>query len=100
MPRRNSRFERSIVMKRSNAGPSSASPQHMDQSNAESPGSDWKSLYKIAGAAALIVAVFIPIQVIVFVAWPPPSTVIGWFTLFQTNRLVGLLHMDLLLIFY
>ena len=34
----------------------------------------------------------------VFILWPPPSSVIGWFTLFQENALVGLLNMDLLLI--
>jgi hypothetical protein len=43
-------------------------------------------------------AAFIPIQIIIFVAWPPPSTVIGWFTLFRNNWLLGLLDMDLLLI--
>jgi hypothetical protein len=59
---------------------------------------NWKSLYKVAGVAALIMVVFIPIQSIIFFVWPPPSTVIGWFTLFQNNRLLGLLDMDLLLI--
>jgi hypothetical protein len=66
--------------------------------NAETADSGWNSLYKVGGAAALIVAAFIPIQIIIFVIWPPPSTVIGWFTLFQNNRLIGLLDMDLLLI--
>ena len=65
---------------------------------AETADSAWKSLYRVGGTAALIMAVFIPIQIIIFVAWPPPSTVIGWFTLFQNNRLIGLLDMDLLLI--
>ncbi len=60
--------------------------------------SNWKSLYKVGGAAALVMAVFIPIQTIIFVIWPPPSTVIGWFTLFQRSPLLGLLDMDLLLI--
>jgi len=66
--------------------------------DAETADSAWKSLYRVGGAAALIIVVFIPIQFIVFVAWPPPSTVIGWFTLFQNNRLLGLLDLDLLLI--
>ena len=35
---------------------------------------------------------------VVFFLWPPPNSVIGWFTLFQDNALVGLLDMDLLLI--
>jgi hypothetical protein len=70
----------------------------MDESNTETADSDWKGLYRVGGTAALIMAVFIPIQIIIFVAWPPPSSVIGWFTLFQNNRLLGLLDMDLLLI--
>jgi len=48
--------------------------------------------------AALAVLVLIPIQMVVFFLWPPPNSVIGWFTLFQDNALVGLLDMDLLLI--
>jgi hypothetical protein len=60
--------------------------------------SGWHSLYRVAGAAALLMAVFIPVQIAVFVVSPPPSTVLGWFTLFQQNRLMGLLDMDLLLI--
>jgi hypothetical protein len=74
------------------------SHRRADESKVESADSAWKSLYRVGGTAALIMAVFIPIQIIIFVAWPPPSTVIGWFTLFQNNRLLGLLDMDLLLI--
>jgi hypothetical protein len=44
---------------------------------------EWSTLYKIAGSAAVLMVVFIPIQVIVFIVWPPPDSVIGWFTLFQ-----------------
>ncbi|MGA2240257.1 MAG: hypothetical protein ABSG74_13705 [Candidatus Bathyarchaeia archaeon] len=69
-----------------------------DESKVETEDSAWKSLYRVGGTAALIMAVFIPIQIIILVAWPLPSTVIGWFTLFQNNRLLGLLDMDLLLI--
>jgi hypothetical protein len=59
---------------------------------------DWQTLQRVGGMAALAVLVLIPIQMIVFFVWPPPSSVIGWFTLFQDNALVGLLNMDLLLI--
>ncbi len=58
----------------------------------------WKSLFKVGGIAALAMALFIPIQLTVFVLWPPPATVAGWFALFQSSRLIGLLDMDLLLI--
>ena len=67
-------------------------------SNTETSDSRWKDLYKVGGAASLVSAVFIPIQVIVFIAWPPPSTPIGWFTLFQNNKLIGLIDLDLLLV--
>ena len=71
----------------------------LDQTvDAEGPISRWKGVYRAGGAAALVGAVFIPIQIIVFIMWPPPSTVIGYFTVFQNNRLLGLLDLDLLLI--
>jgi hypothetical protein len=68
-------------------------------SQAES-NTNWKPLYRVGGVAALITAVLIPLQIIVFIAWPPPleGLVIDWFTLFQSNRLLGLLSLDLLLL--
>ena len=66
--------------------------------NAEIADSHWKSLYKFGGAAALITVVIMPIQIIVYIASPPPSTAIGFFTLFQNNSFLGLLALDLLLI--
>lgn len=70
----------------------------MNELHTETIESGWAPLYRIAAVAALLIVVFIPIQSIVFFVSPPPSTVIGWFTLFQHNRLLGLLDMDLLLI--
>jgi Domain of unknown function (DUF4386) len=58
----------------------------------------WNWLYKIGGAAALFGVAIIPIQLIVFIAWGQPDTAIGWFTLFQDNKLAGLLAFELLLI--
>ncbi len=60
--------------------------------------SDWKLLYRIGGAAALLIAVLIPLHAAVFIANPPPGTVLGFFTLIQNNRLVGLLDLDFLMI--
>lgn len=67
---------------------------------AESTDPRWRLLYRLAGAGALISAVFIPIQVLVFIIWPPPleGTAVDWFALFQDNPLVGLLDLDLLLV--
>ena len=58
----------------------------------------WNSLYKVGGIASLIIVAFMPLQMAVFVIWPPPSTITGWFALFEENTIVGLLDMDLLLI--
>ena len=70
--------------------------------DAETADSRWKLLYKAGGAAALIMAVIIVIQFIVFIVSPPPleGTAIDWFTLFQNNRLLGLLAFELLMIVY
>lgn len=60
--------------------------------------SSWRTLYRAAGAAALITAVLIPIQIGVFIAYPFPETVAGWFRLLQDNALAGLVDLDLLLV--
>ena len=59
---------------------------------------NWITLYRIASLSALLIALFIPLQTIIFILYPPPTTVLDWFNLFQNNRLIGLLDMDLLLI--
>jgi hypothetical protein len=74
--------------------------QRLANSHAEPADVAWKSLYTIAGAAALITAVFMPIQALVFIVWPPPlaGTARDWFALFQSNWLIGLIDLDLLLV--
>ena len=69
-----------------------------DELRAKAADSSWKGLYKVGGAAALLSVVFLPIQIFVCLMSPPPATVVGWFTLLQSNRLVGLIDLDLLLI--
>ncbi len=68
--------------------------QRKDKSNALTPDSTWKSLYRIGGAAALIAGVIfrrnIGAEIFLFSGQVPPSTVTDWFTLLQNNRLVGL----------
>ena len=58
----------------------------------------WKNIYQIGGFASFGVAIFIPIQILIFMLYPPPTTVQDWFKLFHDNRIIGLLDMDLLLI--
>jgi len=60
----------------------------------------WDTLYTVGGAAGLIVAVLLVLEFVIFIIWPQPSwpqpnSVLDWFTLFQRNRLIGLLDMDL-----
>ena len=75
---------------------SKSSSQMNQVIDSETADSRWKGLYKVGGMAALTTLVLIPIQIIIFIAWPPPSTVDGYFTLFQNNWLLGLLNLDLL----
>ena len=63
---------------------------------AETKDSAWKDLYQVGGLAALIVAVLLPIEVVVFMAYPLPGTVEGYFSLYQSNRLIGLVDFYLL----
>jgi hypothetical protein len=72
--------------------------QTKHNTGAEIMDSRWKGLCKVGGVAALTMLVLMVIQIIVFVVWPPPSTVEGYFTLFHNNWLLGLLSLDLLYI--
>jgi len=75
-----------------------ASRQPTDEPDPETADSRWNWLYRIGGAAALFGAAIIPIQLIVFIAWGQPGTAIGWFALFQDNKLAGLLAFELLFV--
>ncbi|TKB96902.1 hypothetical protein [Pedobacter cryophilus] len=61
--------------------------------------SRWNNLFKMAVIAAIIMAIMIPVQVLVFLVYPPPSSVEGFFRLFNENAFVGLLEYDFLMIF-
>jgi hypothetical protein len=60
----------------------------------------WRVLFRAGGVAALLSALFIPIQIVVFVASNPPfdGTAADWFALLSDDRLVGLVDLDLLLV--
>ena len=66
--------------------------------NPEIEDSSWKSLYKVGGIAALAVVAIAMIQAPIFILFPQPTTVIGHFTQFQSNKLLGLVDLDLILI--
>lgn len=72
----------------------------MDQvTNAETSDSDWKSLYRIGGVAALISGIFfrrnIAAEIGLFSEYKPPVTVSNWFVLLQSNRLLGLSYLNI-----
>jgi F0F1-type ATP synthase assembly protein I len=58
----------------------------------------WRTLYRAAAAAAAVTAVLIPIQIAVFIVYPYPKTVDGWYMLLQDKPLVGLIDLDLMLV--
>jgi Domain of unknown function (DUF4386) len=59
---------------------------------------NFKELYRIGGIAAIIIVSLIPVQLFIFVAWPPPDKALDYFLLFQKNWFLGLLSLDLLYI--
>ena len=63
----------------------------------DSAASGWRSVYRISAIAAVAVLALVPVQAAVFIVWPPPTTVSGFFSLFEQNAVVGLLALDLLL---
>ena len=69
----------------------------MDKSSIKTTDSNWKSLYKVGGVAALIVVLAALIDALSAILWYTSSeTVIEWFTLFQNNWLLGLRDLGLL----
>lgn len=60
--------------------------------------SRWNSLYTTGAYAAFAMLAVMAAQIVIFIIWPPPDSVEGFFALFQHNWLLGLLSMDLLYI--
>jgi len=58
----------------------------------------WRGIYQIAAVTAFIGIALVPVQLVVFIVWPPPGSVIGFFQVFQRSALIGLLNLDLLYI--
>jgi hypothetical protein len=67
----------------------------MNQPNAETTDSRWKSLYKVGGAAALIVLVLFLVGIVgVITVARQPTAASSWFTPFQNNWLVVLFKLN------
>ncbi len=61
------------------------------------PDRSWGSLYRAGGVAALLAVALVLVEMIGFIASGTlPTTVEGWFTLLQDNRLLGLVDLYLL----
>jgi hypothetical protein len=60
-------------------------------SSATIPDPAYRSLYRVGGVSALIVALLTIAEIIAFVFFPQPSTISDWFILFQANPIVGIL---------
>ncbi len=56
----------------------------------------WSGIYKTTRVLTVIMLVLIPIQILVFMLTDHPQDVNTWFSLFNRNPFLGLLHMDLL----
>jgi len=69
----------------------------MHKTGSETTNSDWKTLYKISGTAALVSVALIPITAVAFFIWPLfPCPALEIFALIQADRLAGLMSLDFL----
>lgn len=59
---------------------------------------NWSALYQCAGISALFSFILVPLQLIIFISSPPPTTALEWFELFHRNELLGLLSFEFLII--
>jgi hypothetical protein len=70
--------------------------------NPETESSNYRPLYLLGGAAAIIMVGIIMIQIVVIMVAPPnyDGTALDWFMLFQSNPLIGLIDFELLMVIY
>lgn len=66
--------------------------------NAGNVEAEWTKLYKIGGVAALAAGLLfrrnLSVEISLFSAQKQPDTVLDWFVLLQSNRLLGLAYLD------
>jgi len=55
-----------------------------------------KTIYRVGMIATVLILVLVPVQIIFYLLWPHPTTILKWFELFQRNCLIGLISFDLL----
>jgi hypothetical protein len=59
---------------------------------------DWRTVERVGAWAAIAIVALVPLQLVVFVTSPPPESVPAWFELFERNRGVALVDLDLVLL--
>jgi hypothetical protein len=57
---------------------------------------DWRLLIILGAGAAVASVVLMPVQIAIFVIWPPPATAEGMFALLREDPVLGLLSQDVL----
>lgn len=72
--------------------------QRVNISVDEKAGDAWKPLYRVAAVAALMSVAFIIVAGIVLAINPIPTTMVGWFELYNSSWLRGLLAGDLMML--
>jgi hypothetical protein len=58
----------------------------------------WNTVARLGGWAAVAMLALVPLQVLVYAVSPPPTSVVGWFELFDRNPLLALVDLDILLL--
>ncbi|MGB3781054.1 MAG: DUF4386 family protein [Tunicatimonas sp.] len=58
---------------------------------------DYKiAIYRTGVFAIAFMLTLIPVQIVFFIIWPHPTTIVGWFKLFQDSWIIGLISFDFL----
>jgi len=65
----------------------------MTMDTGQSPKSFFYSLGRIS---AILIVIMIPLQIVCFLLWPHPTTIEGWFSVFNNNWIIGLIGFDFL----
>ena len=78
---------------------SPASRGRIGESRTEGVDAQWRPIYWAGGAAALFTVATVVVAIPVFIVSPPPTTVAGWFALLHRNALLGLIDLDLAMLF-